>query len=83
MTTRDEWRWTDDQGVQRLVGTDELRAALTSGLLPGATLVWREGMKEWAVASTMPELADAVAQAPKSQSAKGRSSLVGVLEALA
>ena len=83
MTTRDEWRWTDDHGVQRLVGTDELRAALTSALLPPTTLVWREGMREWAVASTMPELADAVAQAPKGQTTKSRASLVGVLEALA
>ena len=83
MTARDEWRWTDDRGVQRLVGTDELRAALTSALLPGTTLVWREGMKEWKTAATMPELADAVAQAPKGQTAPGRASLVGVLEALA
>ncbi len=83
LTTRDEWRWTDDRGVQRLVGTEELRAALTSALLPGTTLVWREGMKEWKTAAAMPELADAVAQAPKGQTAPGRASLVGVLEALA
>lgn len=59
MTARDVWRWTDERGVQRLVGTDELRAALASSVLPAATLVWREGMKEWAPASTMPELASA------------------------
>lgn len=53
------WRWTDERGVQRLVGTDELRAALASSVLPVSTLVWREGMKEWAPASSMPELASA------------------------
>ena len=56
MTVRDEWRWTDDRGVQRLVGTEELRAALASSVLPPSTLVWREGMAEWAPASTVPEL---------------------------
>ncbi len=45
--------------MQRLVGTDELRAALASSILPPSTLVWREGMKEWAPASSMPELASA------------------------
>jgi uncharacterized protein DUF4339 len=79
-TTRDEWRWTDERGVQRLVGTDELRAALASSLLPATTLVWRDGMKEWAPAANMAELADAVAQAPKGPPAKGRASLVGVTQ---
>ena len=55
-----EWRWTDERGVQRLVGTEELRAALSSQVLPPTTLVWREGMKEWAPASTVPELSGAV-----------------------
>ena len=63
MTARDEWRWTDERGVQRLVGTDELRAALASNVLAPSTLVWREGMKEWAPAFTMPELATAAAAA--------------------
>ena len=76
-TTRDEWRWTDDRGVQRLVGTDELRAALASSLLPATTLVWRDGMKEWAPAAVMPELVDAVAQAPRAPPAKGHASPVG------
>jgi hypothetical protein len=39
------------------VGTDELRAALATAILPASTLVWREGMKEWAPASSVPELA--------------------------
>ena len=67
MTARDEWRWTDEQGVQRLVGTDELRAALSSRVLPASTLVWREGMKEWVAASSLPELAD-VARAARTRS---------------
>lgn len=54
-----EWRWTDDRGVQRLVGTDELRAALASNVLSPSTLVWREGMSEWTPASTLPELSGA------------------------
>jgi hypothetical protein len=64
------WRWTDERGVQRLVGTDELRAALTSSVLPASTLVWREGMKEWAPASSMPELASAAFAAGASAPAK-------------
>ena len=69
--------------MQRLVGTDELRAALASSLLPATTLVWRDGMKEWAPAAVMPELADAVALAPKSPPAKGRASLVGITQPVA
>ena len=67
-----DWRWTDEQGVQRLVGTDELRAALSNRILSPSTLVWREGMKEWAPAVTMPELASA-ALAP-ARAARARSS---------
>jgi hypothetical protein len=59
LTARDVWRWTDERGIQRLVGTDELRAALAGAILPASTLVWREGMKEWVPASTVPELASA------------------------
>src|SRR6185503_3275121 len=54
-STLTEWRWTDERGVQRLVGTEELRAALAGSVLPSSTLVWREGMKEWAPASSIPE----------------------------
>jgi hypothetical protein len=79
-TTRDEWRWTDERGVQRLVGTEELRSALASSVLPGTTLVWRDGMKEWAAASTRPELAEAVVRGSKSPPSKGRASQVGLPE---
>ncbi|WP_437777566.1 GYF domain-containing protein [Sorangium sp. So ce1097] len=53
------WRWTDERGVQRLVSTAELRSALAAGVIPGSTLVWRQGMEAWAPASRQPELADA------------------------
>jgi hypothetical protein len=54
-----------------LVGTDELRAALASSVLPPSTLVWREGMKEWAPAFTMPELASAAISAAREGRAPG------------
>jgi hypothetical protein len=59
LSARDVWRWTDERGVQRVVDTDELRTALSTAVLPASTLVWREGMKEWAAASSVPELASA------------------------
>jgi hypothetical protein len=54
-----EWRFTDDQGVEQVVGTDDLKQALSSGKLPPSTLVWRTGMKEWAPAFTLAELSGA------------------------
>ncbi|MSP23944.1 MAG: hypothetical protein EXR75_02030 [Myxococcales bacterium] len=56
MASPDEWRWTDDEGVQRLLGGDELRAALRNGGLRGSTLVWRRGMQSWVAAETIAEL---------------------------
>ncbi len=58
MTSRDEWRWTDEQGVQRLVLTAELRDAIASRVLPPSVLVWREGMAEWVPAFMLPAFAD-------------------------
>ena len=49
------WRWADEQGEQRLVAADELRAAIVGGVLPPTTLVWREGMSAWVPANTVPE----------------------------
>src|SRR5260370_40062718 len=43
----EKWRWADPQGVQRVIHSDELRAALASGTLPPYTLVWRSGMPDW------------------------------------
>ena len=51
-----EWRWADPSGQQRLVRTDELRAALASGVLAPNTPVWRQGWKEWRPATEVPEL---------------------------
>ncbi|HTJ85277.1 MAG TPA: DUF4339 domain-containing protein, partial [Polyangiaceae bacterium] len=55
-----EWRYTNDQGVEQVVSTDELCAALASGKLAPSTSVWRDGMKEWAPAFSMPELTEAI-----------------------
>jgi len=52
----DQWRWTDDDGVQRLLAGDELRAAIAEGRLKPSTLVWRRGMKSWLPAASVPEL---------------------------
>ena len=54
----DQWRWTDEDGVQRLLGADELRTALNDGRLKSSTLVWRRGMKSWLPAGSVPELND-------------------------
>ena len=51
-----EWRWADPTGQQRLVRTDELRAALSSGLIPANAPVWRKGWPEWKPAHDVPEL---------------------------
>ncbi len=51
-----DWRWADPSGQQRLVRTDELRAALASGLIAPNTPVWRSGWKEWRPAQEVPEL---------------------------
>ena len=52
----DKWRWTDEEGVQRLLSEDELRAALGDGRLQLSTLVWKRGMQSWLPASEVPEL---------------------------
>ena len=59
------WRFTDADGVERTVSTDELRAALAGGKIPPSTLVWREGMGEWQAAFTLPELSSAAIAAAR------------------
>lgn len=54
------WRWADEQGEQRLVDADELRAAIANGVLPPSTLVWREGMSVWVPAISVEEFAEAL-----------------------
>lgn len=55
-TNDDEWRWADPAGQQRLVRTDELRAALTSGAIPSNAPVWQVGWDGWKSAGDVPEL---------------------------
>jgi len=52
----DEWRWADPKGQQRLLRTDELRTALSGGILAPNVLVWRRGMTTWKPADEVPEL---------------------------
>lgn len=59
------WRFTDDKGVEREISTVDLRAALMKGTLLPSTLVWREGMKEWVPAFTLPDLASAAIAAAR------------------
>ena len=56
MSSADQWRWTDDDGVQRLLSGEELRAALRDGRLKPTTLVWRRGMKNWCPAGQVEDL---------------------------
>lgn len=56
MGTEIEWRWADPSGQQRRVRTDELRAALASGVIAPNTPVWRKGWTEWQPADSVPEL---------------------------
>src|SRR5215472_12881123 len=51
-----EWRWADPTGQQRAVRTDELRAALASGVIAPNTPVWKRGWKQWKPAYDVPEL---------------------------
>lgn len=56
MSNEEEWRWADPSGQQRLVRTDELRAALASGAIPSNAPVWRAGWNDWRAAEEVPEL---------------------------
>jgi GYF domain 2 len=56
LSSSEQWRWTDGEGVQRLLRGDELRTALADGRLKPDTLVWRRGMKNWRAAKEVPEL---------------------------
>ncbi len=56
MSAELEWRWADPTGQQRAVRTDELRAALASGVIAPNTPVWRRGWTDWKPAYEVPEL---------------------------
>jgi len=53
----------DGEQVGPLTGSD-IRARLARGEIYGETYIWREGMADWLKLSSVPELADAVAEAP-------------------
>ncbi len=54
------YHWLMPDGT-RLSGTEqELRAALASGALSAASLVWRKGWAEWQAVERVPELASAL-----------------------
>jgi hypothetical protein len=53
------WRYTDASGALHEVDTTALREALKTASIPSSTLVWHEGMAEWAPAFTIPELSSA------------------------
>ena len=63
------YHWLMPDGA-RLSGTEqELRAALASGVLSAASLVWRKGWAEWQTVERVPELAGALpAKAPEHKS---------------
>lgn len=56
MSTDTEWRWADPTGQQRLIRTDELRAALANGVIPPNAPVWRRGWRDWKPAHEVAEL---------------------------
>ncbi|MCH7728525.1 MAG: DUF4339 domain-containing protein [Planctomycetes bacterium] len=58
--------WHYSKGGEKLgpVSQDELLGLLSSGELQGSDLVWSEGMENWAVANSVPELAEAIPSGP-------------------
>ena len=78
----DQWRWTDDEGVQRLLGADELRTALSDGRLKASTLVWKRGMPSWVPASEVPELMAALDDGPDTLTKERPVKLGGLTGAL-
>ncbi len=75
------WRFTDEHGVEQTIGTEELRAALSSGKLPSATLVWRDGMDRQP-AFTVAELASAAIAAARRSVPPASASLTAPRSAL-
>ncbi len=57
MSAADQWNWTDERGKPRTGGIAELRRVIANGAIPATALVRREGMDDWAAASTFSELA--------------------------
>jgi len=59
------WRFKDEGGGEREATTSDLRALLVSGALLPSTPVWRDGMKEYVPAFTLPEFATAAIAAAR------------------
>ncbi len=57
MTGKADWCWMDQQGVQRIASTHELREAITQGRLPPGSMLWRAGMTRFIAARDLPEFA--------------------------
>jgi hypothetical protein len=51
-----QWFYTRDGQQAGPVSVDELRQMIASGQVAGQELAWKEGMANWAPASTIPEL---------------------------
>ena len=49
------WNYIKDGQKQEPVETAELQALLSKGDLPPSTLVWKQGMANWAAANSLPE----------------------------
>lgn len=58
-----QYYWLAADGARLSGSGSELRAALRTGALRSATLVWRSGWAEWLPANRVPELAAAIAEA--------------------
>lgn len=63
----DQWFYAVGSEQRGPVPAGQLRQMLTSGQLQPDTLVWRDGLSDWAAASTVAELQDAPVAAAPSQ----------------
>lgn len=66
-----QYYWLAADGTRLSGSGRELRAALRTGALRSATLVWRSGWAEWLPANRVAELATAVAEATAAPSSFG------------
>jgi hypothetical protein len=55
-----EWYYSQNSTQHGPVSDVQLRGKLMSGEVAASELVWREGMRDWAMASSVPELSSSV-----------------------
>lgn len=55
-----EWYYSQNSTQHGPVSEAQLRVKLASGEVAASELVWREGMRDWAAASSVPELSSSV-----------------------